>query len=143
MVWSRSPDGEFKTPQPDWSAFTGQGFAELQRTPYEIEHRVRRHDGEYRYMAARAVPIPAEGGGIREWAGLHIDEIEELLGLPVQVVVLNHAPVDLSIRVLRDGRLLVDRDRSKRVRFEVRTRFDFWDLEPYLKQYRRVGAQPR
>jgi len=70
-------------------------------------------------------------------------EIEKILGLPVQVVVLNHAPVDLSIRVLRDGKLLVDQDRPKRVRFEVRTRFEFWDLEPYLKLYRRMGTQPR
>jgi predicted nucleotidyltransferase len=69
--------------------------------------------------------------------------LEQALGMPVQVVVLNHAPVDLSIRVLRDGRLLVDRDRSKRVRFEVKTRFEFWDLEPYLKLYRRTGEEPR
>lgn len=66
-------------------------------------------------------------------------DLERLLGLPVQVVVLNRAPVDLVIRVLRDGKLLVDRDRSKRLRFEVRSRFEFWDLEPYLKLYRRTG----
>jgi hypothetical protein len=47
--------------------------------------------------------------------------------------------VDLVIRVLRDGKLLVDRDRSKRLRFEVKSRFDFWDLEPYLKTYRKMG----
>jgi len=70
-------------------------------------------------------------------------DLEQLLGAPVQVVVLNHAPVDLSIRVLRDGKLLVDRDRSKRIRFEVKTRFEFWDLEPYLKLYRRLGTAPR
>jgi predicted nucleotidyltransferase len=76
--------------------------------------------------------------------GLRLEgEIEKILGLPVQVVVLNYAPVDLSIRVLRDGKLLVDRDRPKRIRFEVRTRFEFWDLEPYLKLYRRMETQPR
>ena len=70
-------------------------------------------------------------------------DLEQFLEVPVQVVVLNHAPVDLSIRVLRDGKLLVDRDRSKRIRFEVKTRFEFWDLEPYLKLYRRLGTAPR
>lgn len=70
-------------------------------------------------------------------------ELEEAVGMPVQVIVLNHAPVDLSIRVLRDGKLLVDRDRTKRVRFEVKTRFEFWDLEPYLKLYRRMGEETR
>jgi predicted nucleotidyltransferase len=66
-------------------------------------------------------------------------DLESLLEMPVQVVVLNHAPVDLAIRVLRDGKLLVDQERSARVHFEVRTRFEFWDLEPYLKMYRRVA----
>jgi predicted nucleotidyltransferase len=70
-------------------------------------------------------------------------EIEGLLGVPAQVVVLNRAPVDLVVRVLRDGKLLVDRDRPKRIRFEVKTRFEFLDLEPYLKQYRRMGEEPR
>ena len=57
------------------------------------------------------------------------------------MVVLNYAPVDLTIRVLRDGKLLVDRDRSKRIHFEVKTRFEFRDLEPYLKMYRRMGEE--
>ena len=70
-------------------------------------------------------------------------DLEALLELPVQVVVLNRAPVDLVIRVLRDGKLLVDRERSKRIRFEVKSRFEFWDLEPYLKMYRRTGEELR
>ena len=77
-------------------------------------------------------------------AGLGLDleeEMERALDLPVQVVVLNRADVDLAIRVLRDGKLLVDRDRSKRVGFEVRVRFEFWDLEPYLRLYRRLEAR--
>jgi predicted nucleotidyltransferase len=74
-----------------------------------------------------------------EGLGLELEgELEKLFRVPVQVVVLNHASVDLLIRVLRDGKLLVDRDRSTRIRFEVKTRFEFWDLEPYLRMYRRV-----
>lgn len=74
--------------------------------------------------------------------GLSLDlesDLESALGLPVQVVALNDAPVDLIIRVLRDGKLLVDRDRSRRIQFEVRSRNEFWDLEPYLRLYRRMG----
>jgi len=71
--------------------------------------------------------------------GLELEgELEKILRVPVQVVVLNHASVDLLIRVLRDGKLLVDRDRSTRIRFEVKTRFEFWDLEPYLRRYRKL-----
>jgi predicted nucleotidyltransferase len=69
-------------------------------------------------------------------------DLEKLLGLPVQLVVLNRAPVDLIFRVLRDGKLLAEGNRSKRVRFEVKSRFDYWDLEPYLRLYRRMeGAR--
>ena len=70
-------------------------------------------------------------------------DLEAALGKPVQVIVLNYAPVDLIIRILRDGKLLLDRDRSRRSRFEVRSRNEFWDLEPYLRLYRRMGeAKP-
>lgn len=79
-------------------------------------------------------PLTLEGLGLRLEG-----DLESLLGKPVQVVVLNRAPVDLAIRVLRDGKLLVDRDRTKRIDFEVKTRFELWDLEPYLKMYRRMG----
>jgi predicted nucleotidyltransferase len=68
-------------------------------------------------------------------------ELETLLHLPVQLVVLNRAPVDLVQRVLRDGKLLVNQDPSRRIRFEVRTRNEYWDLEPYLRLYRRQGAR--
>jgi predicted nucleotidyltransferase len=64
------------------------------------------------------------------------DDLERILGRPVQIVVLNQAPVDLRIRVLRDGQLLVDRDPSARIRFEVQTRNEAFDLEPILRRYR-------
>ena len=78
-------------------------------------------------------------------AGLPLDleaELERLLGAPVQVVVLNRAPVDLIHRVLRDGVLLVDRDPSTRIRFEVKARNEFFYLQPILARYR-AGPAPR
>jgi predicted nucleotidyltransferase len=68
-------------------------------------------------------------------------DLESALGLPVQLVVLNYAPVDLIVRVLRDGKLLVDRDRSRRIQFEVQSRNEYWDLEPYLRLYRRLEVR--
>jgi hypothetical protein len=56
---------------------------------------------------------------------------------------LNRAPVDLRVRVLRDGRLLVDLDRSARIRFEVQTRNEAFDLEPILSRYRAAPGQVR
>ena len=63
--------------------------------------------------------------------------LERALGRTVQVVILNRAPPDLIHRVLRDGRILVDRDRAARIRFEVRARNEYFDLLPTLNRYRR------
>lgn len=66
--------------------------------------------------------------------------LERALGQRTQVVILNNAPPDLLHRVLRDGRLLVERDRAARIRFEVRARNEYFDLLPILKRYRRREA---
>ena len=64
-------------------------------------------------------------------------DLERALGRRTQVVILNDAPPDLVHRVLRDGRLLLDRDRAARIRFEVRARNQYFDLLPILNRYRR------
>jgi uncharacterized protein len=70
-------------------------------------------------------------------------ELEHLLGREVQLLVLNEAPVDLVHRVLRDGKVLVERDRAARIRFEVRARNEFFDLTPILEQYRKAAITRR
>lgn len=69
------------------------------------------------------------------------DTLAEALGRPVDLVVLNRAPADLIHRVLRDGVLLLDRDSSLRIAFEVRSRNEYFDLLPYLREYRRAGER--
>lgn len=64
------------------------------------------------------------------------------LGRAVQVVVMNGAPVDLIHRILRDGALVIDRDPSARIAFEVRARNEYFDLLPILRRYRRGHARP-
>jgi PAS domain S-box-containing protein len=99
IVWNTPASGEFEVEQLRWSAFTGQTFEQLRgwgwldavhpndrpntarvwsaavasRSIYHVEHRLRRHDGAYRHMLVRAVPILDEGGAIREWVGVHTD----------------------------------------------------------------------
>ena len=68
------------------------------------------------------------------------DALERHLGRHVDVVVLNTAPADLRIRVLRDGQLVFEGDARTRVRYEVATRNEFFDLEPILREYRRPRA---
>ena len=44
--------------------------------PFELEHRVRRHDGLYRNLVARAVPVRDASGNILEWISAHTDVTE-------------------------------------------------------------------
>jgi predicted nucleotidyltransferase len=92
------------------------------------------------------VAVLLRRGAPRSLADLPLDlesALEGAVGRPVQVVVLSSAPPDLVHRVLRDGRLLLDRDPSFRVRFEVRLRNLFFDLQPVLRRYRRQEATSR
>ena len=60
------------------------------------------------------------------------------LGREVELVVLNDAPVDLVHRVLRDGLIIAEPNKSKRIAFEVRSRNLYWDMKPLLDRYRGV-----
>ena len=41
--------------------------------PFQIEHRIRRHDGEYRWHLTRATPLRGRGGEISMWIGSNTD----------------------------------------------------------------------
>jgi hypothetical protein len=69
------------------------------------------------------------------------DALQAALGHRVDLVVLNHASADLVHRVLRDGILVCERNRSARVRFEVRLRNEYFDMEPIRRRYRQPAVQ--
>jgi PAS domain S-box-containing protein len=99
MVWTTLPSGQFAGAQPEWIDFTGQNATDIKgwgwldavhpddreateqawkkavetADVFEIEHRLRRRDGAWRYMAVRAVAIRESDGSIREWVGIHTD----------------------------------------------------------------------
>jgi predicted nucleotidyltransferase len=62
--------------------------------------------------------------------------LESALRLPVDVIVLNSSPPALVHRVLRDGRVLIDRDPVARIAFEVDARNRYFDLQPIVRAYR-------
>ena len=100
IIWRADQNGVWWVANPDWSAYTGQpagitsGWGWLEAvhpddrerlrvqwleavhaaTPatYTSEFRVRRYDGEYRYMLSRATPV-IEDGHVREWTGFSVD----------------------------------------------------------------------
>lgn len=93
-------------------------------------------------VAVLLEPAPARG----TYESLRLDlraEIESELGQEIDFVVLNHAPPDLVHRVLRDSVLVIEPDPSSRVRFEVRARNEYWDLKPYLDEYRHTPGASR
>ncbi|MGU3358838.1 PAS domain-containing protein [Methylobacterium sp. M6A4_1b] len=98
VVWLMSPDG-VRRPSPSWCALTGQTAEEWhaggwvsaihpddrQRAAqtwatafgrsesYEANYRLRRADGNYRWVSSRAVPVRNPDRSVREWIGLVID----------------------------------------------------------------------
>ncbi|MFC5344178.1 PAS domain-containing protein [Brevundimonas staleyi] len=103
MVWSTRPDGFHDYYNARWYEFTGVpdgstdgdawngvfhpadqararkawGHSLETGDLYEIEYRLRRHDGVYRWTLGRATPIRNEAGEITRWFGTCTD-IEEL-----------------------------------------------------------------
>ncbi|MEO7539294.1 MAG: PAS domain S-box protein [Pyrinomonadaceae bacterium] len=99
LVWTNNPRGEMEGEQPGWGKFTGQTFDQYQgfgwskavhpddadktidawnkavsrNETFVFEHRLRRHDGEWRVCAVRAVPVMTADGEVKEWVGAHTD----------------------------------------------------------------------
>ena len=102
LIWTNNAQGMMEGEQPGWAKFTGQtpkeyrgyGWAKAvhpddaqptikawnaavaKKRLFKFEHRVRRHDGIWRFCSVRAVPVIGEDGEIREWVGVHNDITE-------------------------------------------------------------------
>ncbi|MBN2018863.1 MAG: PAS domain-containing protein [Sedimentisphaerales bacterium] len=102
IVWTTNAKGEVTEDLPSWTSFTGQSKREIRgwgwasalhpddrektkaiwlrsvktRSLYETEYRIRRHDGQYRYVFVRGVPVIEKDGSIREWVGTCTDITE-------------------------------------------------------------------
>jgi PAS domain S-box-containing protein len=122
VVWTNNPEGLMQGEQPGWAEFTGQSSEEYrgygwakavhpddaqptieswnrsvaEKSTFVFEHRLRRHDGEWRLCSVRAVPILNADGTIREWVGVHRDitkrkhNEEKLQQLAAELSVANH-----------------------------------------------------
>ena len=99
IVWTTDAQGEVVGDVPMWREFTGQSVDEVPgwglfkalhpddhdrvldvwsravktKSFYHTEYRLRRHDGEYRWVAVHCVPVLERDGNIREWVGTCAD----------------------------------------------------------------------
>lgn len=65
------------------------------------------------------------------------EALEQATGLsPVDVRVINEAPLDARGRIIQDGTLLYERDRRSRVAFEVELRKRYFDFAPVAHRLR-------
>lgn len=104
MVWSALPDGYHDYYNARWYAFTGmpegstdgeawsgtfhpddreRAWATWRHSlttgaPYDIEYRLRRHDGAYRWVLGRALPMRDGDGGITRWFGTCTEVHEQI-----------------------------------------------------------------
>ena len=95
LVWSATPDGACDYFSAQWTRYTGVAESELlgwrwmdvlhpddrhstrqlwmgsvaERHAYDVEYRVRQHDGVYRWFKTRGVPIRDSQGSIVSWFG--------------------------------------------------------------------------
>jgi PAS domain S-box-containing protein len=95
LVWSATPDGACDYFSAQWTQYTGVVESELlgwrwmdvlhpddryitqqvwtgsvaERHAYDVEYRVRRHDGVYRWFKTRGVPVRDSKGSIVSWFG--------------------------------------------------------------------------
>jgi PAS domain S-box-containing protein len=102
LGWITNADGEVIEDIPSWRKFTGQTFEEVfgwgwskalhpedvehaikvweeavrTKNVYEVEYRVRKHDGVYRLFEVRGVPMFRDDGSVLEWIGTCIDITE-------------------------------------------------------------------
>lgn len=62
-------------------------------------------------------------------------KLEETLKYPVDVRVLNHAPLSFQYQVIKSGTLLFEKDGDRRVDFQTKTLDYYFDFAPFRKQY--------
>jgi PAS domain S-box-containing protein len=115
IVWTTDAEGRIVNPIPAWTAITGQSSSEATgygmldivhpddrdevarlwrgaiatKQPFSAAFRLRVAEGDYRWFAARGVPVLNADGSVREWVGTSSDiherksaeaERERLLG---------------------------------------------------------------
>jgi predicted nucleotidyltransferase len=98
-----------------------------------------RATGEPRAQSDADVAIMSDCGlDLLERARLAADLAEALHSPDVDLVVLDEARLELRGHVVQEGRVIYSRDEPRRVDFEVRTRSEYFDYLPTLRELERA-----
>ena len=87
MIWMSGTDHEVTYLNQTWVDFAGRppdpAVEEVRaferREPFQLEHRLRRHDGEYRWVVTAGVPRYNAEGAFVGYVGTHVDITERKL----------------------------------------------------------------
>jgi len=65
------------------------------------------------------------------------NELERMIGFPVDIRVLNYAPLSFRFNIIKRGTLLFSKDERERTDFECLTVVEYHDFRFYRDLYRR------
>jgi PAS domain S-box-containing protein len=131
LVWTATPAGLRDYFNPRWLAFTGQyldsqvgeGWLEslhpddrahvrqqwyasvAQGTPYQVEYRLRRYDGQYRWVLSRATPQRNAAGDVTLWVG-GVTDIHDQKQLVQEILEANEQQAILSDQAYQNFKLV-------------------------------------
>ena len=103
IIWTNNPEGEMVGIQPGWAELTGQTYEQYQgygwatavhpddaersiqswneavrmQKTFELEHRVKTANHQWRKFFVKAIPLRNADGSIRQWVGVHTDVTEQ------------------------------------------------------------------
>ena len=69
-------------------------------------------------------------------------ELEKKIGMPVDLQVLNNAPLRFKYSAVSKGELVIDRNRDIRTDFEGLTRVEYFDFRPKREAYLQEALSP-
>jgi two-component system CheB/CheR fusion protein len=143
ILWTADQEGNFVTPQAEWEAYTGHGWdrhgrrgwleaihpddreavrqawdaAVESQQAFAAEGRLwNQTTGAYRYFVARAAPLVAPAGRVREWIG-HIVDVDDSRGAELELrrkeqqirAIVERSPVFVYLKDLAGKYLLAGR----------------------------------
>lgn len=131
LVWTATAEGQRDYFNPRWLDFTGQslgsqlgeGWLESlhpddcgrvyqqwrdsisQGMPYQVEYRLRRYDGQYRWALSRAMPQRDADGRVRMWVG-GVTDIHDQKQLVQEILEANEQQAVLSDQAYQNFKLV-------------------------------------